>query len=59
MTYENPEEYISEEKRRKEMLKKAIQYMDKLDEDAEKMDSEDIVKAAETFNNFVKKEEKE
>lgn len=55
--YENPDEYISEEKRRKQMLKKAIQYMEKKQgEDTDEMSPEEIVDAAEKFEDFVKKE---
>lgn len=54
MVYENPENYISEEKRRNKMLEKAIQYMEKRGEDADKMTPEEIVEAAENFDKFVK-----
>jgi len=53
--YDNPEEYISEEKRKQKMLKKAIEYMDKKDigEDEKEMTPEEIVAAAEKFDEFV------
>jgi len=54
--HENPSEFLNGEKRRKQMLKKAIQYMEKRGEDTEEMNPEEIVEAAEKFEEFVKKE---
>jgi len=52
--YDNPKEYISEEKRKQKMLKKAIQYMEKKDADEDEMTPEEVVEAAEKFDEFVK-----
>lgn len=54
MMYDNPDEYHSEEERRKQMLKKAIQYMEKRGDDAEEMSLKEIVEAAEHFDDFIK-----
>lgn len=53
MIYENPDDYNEDEDRRKDMLKKALQYMDKKDKDADEMTPEEIVEAAEKFDNFI------
>jgi len=53
--YDNPQDFINEkQKRRKHMLKKALEYMDKKGEDTEDMTPEEIVEAAEKFDDFVK-----
>jgi len=54
--HENPSEFLDEEKRRRHMLKKAIEYMEKKGEDTDEMSPEEIVDAAEQFDKFVKKQ---
>lgn len=55
--HENPSEFLDEEKRRKQMLKKAIEYMEKRKgEDKSHMEPEDIVEAAKKFDEFVNNE---
>jgi len=53
--HEKPSELLDDEKRRKQMLKKAIEYMEKKGEEPEEMTPKEIVEAAEKFNEFVKK----
>lgn len=52
--HDNPSEFLDGEKRRKQMLKKAIEYMEKRGEDTDEMNPEEIVEAAEQFDDFVK-----
>lgn len=56
--YDNPDEYNKDADRRKEMLKRAIQFMEKKKADDEEIDmsSEDIVEAAEKFDEFINNE---
>lgn len=57
MPYENPEDYIEEEKRRHKMLEKALKLakIKSTEEEPTEMDSEDIVEAAEKFDDFISK----
>lgn len=52
--YDNPDNYNKDEDRRKEMLKRAIQYMEKRKGEEEiDMTPDDIVEAAEKFTEFI------
>ena len=51
--YDNPKEYIDEEKRKNKMLKRAIDYMDKKETEESEMSPEEIVEAAEKFDEFI------
>jgi len=57
MTYENPSDYIEDEKQRLEMLEKALELAElkKTDDTETSMSAEDVVNAAEKFNDFVEK----
>lgn len=64
--HENPSDFIDSEKKKKKKqrrwcIDKALNLAEKRKTQEEKtdMDSEDVVKAAENFNEFIDKEEKE